>query len=537
MIKGEQIDVQLPEYINLGSYYLDVNLALGRADMAALHYKGQVYSFLDLWRLTNRVGNVLKAVGVEPENRVLLILEDTPEWAAAWLATMKLGAVGTHAYTYLHTKDYRHLLELVRPKVVVVGSNALERVREARRGLAYPKALLVSGEAVGGLQEGEFVLREMIESSDAELSVVRTHRDDIAFWNFSGGTTGQPKGVPHTHRDGVLAYETFNHILGYGPDDIVLRVPKLFFHYARDLGFLFPLRAGASIVLCDEKSTAPRIFELVAQYRPSVLINVPTMMRAMIQTPAEQRADLHCVRRCMSSGELLSAELNAEWVETFGSEVVNRFGSAESGMGYLCNRPGAVRPGSSGSVTPLAEVKIIANDGTEVEKGTTGLLLVHCDAAAQYYVRNHEKSKATFLGDGWINTGDLFFQDDDDYFWYVGRANDMVKVSGVWIAPPDIEKALATHDEVLECAVLSVAGRDGLTLIKAFVVLRHGITPTSGRAEGLRRFCQELQGPHKAPRLIEFMDELPKTGQGKIDRRLLREQGADSQTVSQDRKD
>ena len=525
MIKGDQIDVQLPEEINLGSYYLDGNLTVGHADKAALHCKGQIYSFLDLWRMTNRVGNVLKVLGVEPENRVLLILEDSPDWAAAWLAIMKLGAVGTHAYTYLHANDYRYLLELVRPKVVVVGANVLERVREASQGLVYPKALLVAGEAAGRLQEGEFLLRELAESAEVELTAARTHRDDIAFWNFSGGTTGRPKGVPHMHRDGVLAYESFNHILGYRPDDIVLRVPKLFFHYARDLGFLFPLRAGASVVLFEEKTTAPRIFELIDQYRPSVLINVPTMMRAMIQTPAEQHTDLSCLRCCVSSGEMLSAELYSEWVKTFGGEVINRVGSAESAMGYLSNRPSRVVPGSSGTVAPLAEVKLVDEHGAEVPRGQVGLLMVRCDAAAQFYVRDHEKSKATFIGDEWINTGDLFYQNEEDYFWYVGRSNEMVKVSGVWVSPVDIEKGLQSHHLVKECAVLGFTDQYGLAKVKAFVVRANGMPAAAELFEDLRRYCKEAMGPHKCPGVIEFMNELPKTGQGKIDRRLLRQRG------------
>ena len=249
MVKGEHIEFSLPEKLNLGCYYLDVNLELGRDDKIAIYHRDRTYSFLDLWRLTNKVGNVLKALGVEPENRVLLILEDSPEWVAAWLATMKVGAVGTHAYTYLMPHDYSHLLDLVRPKVVVVDGVTLGRVREGAENLKYPKALLVAGENAHDLRDGEFSLGAMIESADEHLDVEPTHRDDLAFWNFSGGTTGKPKGVPHMHRDGVIAYESFNHIFSYATDDIVLRVPKLFFHYSRDLGLLFPFNySGISVV-------------------------------------------------------------------------------------------------------------------------------------------------------------------------------------------------------------------------------------------------------------------------------------------------
>jgi benzoate-CoA ligase family protein len=523
MVKGEHIEFSLPEKLNLGSHFLDVNLELGRGDKTAIYYKDKTYSFLDLWLLTNKVGNVLKELGVEPENRVLLILEDSPEWVATWLATMKVAGVGTHAYTYLNPHDYEHLLNLVRPKVVVVDKTTLGRVREACENLRCPKAFLVAGESVPDLREGEFSLRGMIESADERLEVEPTHREDIAFWNFSGGTTGKPKGVPHMHRDSVASYESFNYVLSYTSDDIVLRVPKLFFHYARDNGMLFALRSGAAVVLFEERTTAAVVFELIRKYRVTVLLNVPSMMRAMIQTPEQERADLSCLRRCMSSGELLSPQLYEEWVNTFGIEVIDRFGSAESGMGYLCNRPGAVVPGSSGTVTPLSEVKLVDDEGQEVPRGQPGLLMTRSDAAARYYVREREKSKTTFPGDGWINTGDLFMQDEKDYFWYVGRADEMVKVSGVWVSPLEIELCLQKYPIVKEAVALGIKDKDGLIKIKAFVAMRDGAKVLEEMPDELKRFCKERLAPHKFPSAIEIMDELPKTGQGKIDRRLLRE--------------
>lgn len=522
MVKGEQFELSIPENLNLGCYFLDSNLELGRGDRTAIYCKDRTYSFLDLWRLTNKLGNVLRAMGVEPDNRVLLIFEDSPEWVAAWLATMKVGAVGTHAYTYLTADDYLGLIELVRPKVVIVDQVTLGRVREAAAQLKYPKALLVAG-ATGQLGDGEFSLHQMIESADEELEVEPTHRDDIAFWNFSGGTTGKPKAVPHKHRDGVVCFESFNRVLPYTSNDVVLRVPKLFFHYSRDLGLLFPLRSGAAVVLFEERTTAALTFELMSKYKPTVLINVPTMMRTMIQTPVDERADMSSIRRCMSSGELLSAQLYGEWLNAFGSEVVNRFGSAESGMGYLCNRPGAVVPGSSGVVTPLAEVKLVNEEGAEVATGQPGVLMVRSDASGQYYVREHEKSMATFPGNGWVNTGDLFVQDENDYFWYHGRADDMVKVSGVWVAPLEIERGLQACPGVKECAALGVKDTDGLVKIKAFVVPTQWPKSLADMLDELKTFCHGKLAPHKFPRSIELMDELPKTGQGKIDRRRLRE--------------
>lgn len=523
MIRGEQFEVPLPERINIGSYYLDGNLEQGRGDKTAIYCKDRTYSFLDLWRLTNRIGNVLKELGVEPENRVLLILEDSPEWLATWLAAMKIGAVSTNAYTFLNPRDYEYLLLLVRPKVVVVDGTTREKLSEASRNLKVPKAFLVAGEGAGDLKKREFSLDRMIQTADDRLEVEPTHRDDTAYWNFSSGTTGNPKAVPHLHRDPVFSFESMSHYLGFTPDDVILRVPKLFFHYSREASF-FALRSGAAVVVSDERTTAPLIFELARKYRPTVLINVPTMMRAMIQTPEHERADLSCLHYNMSSGELLSPQLYEEWVKTFGVEVIDRMGSAETGMAYLSNRLGAVVPGSSGVITPLMEIKLVDGDGLEVPQGQPGVLMARGGACGRYYVREHEKSSTTFPGDQWVYTGDVFVQDEKNFFWYVGRADEMVKVSGVWVAPLEIERTLQQCQSVKECAVLGVKDKDALTKVKAFVVLKDAgeVSPDEAQSE-LKRFCKEKLAPHKHPRAIEFVKELPKTGQGKIDRRLLRE--------------
>ena len=523
MIKGDPLEFCIPENLNLGSYFLDVNLEQGRGERTALYCGDRTCTFRELWRLTNRMGNVLKRLGVEPENRVLLVLEDSPEWAAAWLATMKVGAVGTHAYTYLKPQDYEYLVNLVRPKVVVADGITLENVREGIRSSRYPKALLVADDSLPRLGERECSLEAMLKSASEALEAEPTHRDDLAFWNFSGGTTGKPKGVPHMHRDGVICYEAWNHAFSYCPEDVVLKIPKLFFHYARDIGCLFPLRNGASIVLFRGKATAAGVFRLIAKHRPTMLINVPTMMRSMIQTPEKERSDLGSLRYCISSGELLPAALHEEWLRTFGTEVINRYGSAESGMGMLENRPGVAMPGSSGRVTPSVEIRLVDSEGREVPKGQPGTLLAHCASAGRYYVREHEKSKLTFLGDGWVNTGDLFSQDENGYFWNLGRADDMVKVSGVWVSPLETEHVLQKCPALRDCAVLGVEDEDGLTKLKAFVALAPGGKPSPAMQEELKRFCRERMAPHKIPRSIEFLDELPKTGSGKIDRRRLRE--------------
>ncbi|MDP6842464.1 MAG: AMP-binding protein, partial [Rhodospirillales bacterium] len=432
MIKGETFDFTIPEDLNLGSFILDINLEEGRGAKTALYHGDDIYTFDDLWRLTNRMGNVLRELGVEPENRVMLVLGDSPAWVAAWIATMKIGGVGTHAYTYLNTHDYEYLLELVRPKVTIVDGATLARVREAMQGRRRRTALLVAGRVEVELGPGEFALEEMLAAASDELDPEPTHCNDLAFWNFSSGTTGKPKGVPHKHRDGYVSYLSSDRVLQYQADDIVLRVPKLFFHYSRD-NLFFSLRKGAASVVFEERSSTEGVFDLIAKTKPTVLVNVPSMMRAMIQTPKEQRPDMSSLRRIMSSGEPLTAQLYQEWLDDFGIEAVNRFGSAEATLGYLSNMSGAVMPGSSGKVAPLVTLRLVDDEGNDVERGEPGILLVHSEASGIYYEREHEKSLETFPGGGWVNTGDIFTQDDEDYFWYVSRADDMLKISGVWV--------------------------------------------------------------------------------------------------------
>jgi benzoate-CoA ligase family protein len=531
-IRGPEIDVVIPENLNLTTYYLDENIIRRRGDRVAVYYRDETYTFNDLCCLTNRVGNVLRELGVGFEDRVLLILQDSPEWVAGWFATMKIGGVATHAYTYLLPSDYEYFLNYVRPKVVIVDQTTLGQVREAARGSIHPMKILVSGETLPQLEKIEYSLKELLKNASSVLDAAPTKKDDLALWNFSGGTTGKSKGVPHLHHDGIPAFESYQYFVHYTPDDIVYPVPKLFFHYARDLGMNWPLRAGSSVVLWPERSTVESVFECLFKYKPTIMLNVPTMMRAMLQSPLVKDADLSFVRLCVSSGEALSAQLYKEFTEAFGVEVVNSIGSAETALAYFFDRPGEVVPGAAGRVPPLVEIKLVDDDGREVGKGETGILHVRSDASGSYYHLEHEKTKKTFLGDDWINTNDLFREDENGSFWYEGRADNLIKVSGVYVSPLEIEKCLETHPAVRETVVLGIKDRDGLTKTTAFVALNQGYDATEGMAEQLKAFCKKKMAPFKSPRTVEFMKELPKTGQGKIDKRHLLERSRSPQEGS-----
>jgi acyl-coenzyme A synthetase/AMP-(fatty) acid ligase len=416
-------------------------------------------------------------------------------------------------------------MNYVRPKIVIADGSTIAKVREGAVGSAYPKAILVADAESVKLKGREQDLNALLDAADFQLETAPTTRNDLALWNFSGGTTGKPKGVPHMHHDMVVGFESFKDSVKYRPDDIVLRVPKLFFHYSRDLGMDYALRAGASVALYAERSTAEIVFQMIEKYKPTVLLNVPTMMRAMLQTPKEKRCDMSSLRLCLASGEQMSAELYKEYTETFGVEVVNTIGSAETYLGYFGDYPGEVVPGSAGKLFPLVEIKILDQDGKEVQKGETGVLWVRSEASGWCYHLDHEKTKNTFLGHDWVNTNDLFSEDEKGYFWYKGRADDLIKVSGIYVAPMEIEKCLEGHEAVKECVVLGLKDEDGLVKAKAFIGLKKGFEGSEELKEEIQNFCRKKMASYKAPRAIEFFPELPKTGQGKIDKRQLRERG------------
>ncbi len=521
MTRGPELRITLPEQLNLTHWYLDENLAAGRGDKTAVYCRDEKYTFNDLCTLANQVGNVLKEFGVGFEDRVLLVLQDTPEWLAGWYGTMKIGGVATHAYTYLLPSDYEYFVNYVRPKVVIVDTTTLERVRQGMRGSTFHRAILVAGHDLPTLDEGEYSLSELITEASSVLETAPTTKNDLALWNFSGGTTGKSKGVPHMHHDGVIGFESFQYTIHYTPDDIVFRVPKLFFHYARDLGMNWPIRAGAAVALYPDRSTVESVFECLYKYRPTVLLNVPTMMRAMLQSPLAKEADLSFLRICISSGELLSGQLYTEFKDTFGVEILNSVGSAETYLGYFMDAPGKVKPGSSGKVQPGVEVKLVDAEGNEVPRGESGILYVRSEASGAYYHLEHDKTKKTFVGNDWVNTNDLFKEDSDGYFWYEGRADDLIKVSGVYVAPLEIEKCLEEHEAVRECTVLGIKDADGLAKTKAFIVLSDAFQPSDNLSEELKEHCRKKMAPFKAPRFIQFLAELPKTGQGKIDKKQL----------------
>lgn len=510
--------------LNVTSYFLDENIKQGRGERIALYHKDQCYSYNDIFHLTNRVGNTLKNMGVEPENRVYLVLNDSPEFVAGFYGTIKIGAVATYAYTFLKPKDYEGELNLIRPKVVIADESVIDNLREAAKNSRYPKSFLVLGKPPSELREKEFDFKTMIRDSSEELEAEATSEDDIALWKFSGGTTGLRKAVPHRHYDTVFAYESYNQIINYQQDDKVLSVPKMFFGYGRDGTIVFPFRVGASAVLFPERFRPEKIFELIGKHRPTILVQVPTAMRSILQTLKDSRQDFSSIRLCTSGGEALSAELYNEWKQNTGCEVLDGIGSAEMYYMYISNRLNDIRPGTLGKAAPGFEAKIVDEDGNELPDGEIGILAAKGESSGIEYYHLRERSQSTFRGQ-LVYTDDLFSKDEEGYFRFEGRRDDLIKVSGVFVSPFEIEKCIETHHEVAECAVVGIEDDDGLVKSKAFVVMKEGITPSAGKGDNIGKFCKEKLSPYKFPRYVEFLEELPKTGLGKVDRARLKVRG------------
>ncbi|HYP53029.1 MAG TPA: benzoate-CoA ligase family protein [Pyrinomonadaceae bacterium] len=512
------MNIEFPERFNMAEYFLYHNLEEGREGKTCLYYGDEQYTYGEACRMSNRAGNAMRELGVGVEDRVLLVLPDCPEFVWAWFGAARVGAVITMVNPLLPADDYRYYLEYTRARVAVIHESLLGNFAEAAKDARYLRHVLVVGR-----ERGEFLsFAEAVAAMPDALTPADTHRDDPAIWLFTSGSTGHPKGAVHLQHDLPFNTECYaKRVLGVGPNDLTVSVPKLFFGYATGTNLLFPFASGGATALFSERSTPEKLFEVIERYRPTILTSVPTMINAMLNAEGAPARDLSGLRMCLSAGEALPVELYERWVKTFGVEILDGIGSAEMFHIYITNRPGDVKPGSLGRIVEGYEAEIIDGDGLPVKTGEMGTLRVRGDSAALCYWQAHEKSKATFAGD-WCTTGDQFHCDAEGYFWYHGRTDDMLKVSGIFVAPSEIENCLLQHQAVLECAVVGPDGGDGLVKPKAFVVLREGRAATREMEQHIKDFVKTKLAPYKYPRWIEFVPSLPKNDRGKIDRKLLR---------------
>jgi benzoate-CoA ligase family protein len=504
-----------PETFNIADYFLGARVREGKAARSALLTDDRTLSYHDVQALANRFGHVLRGAGVEPEQRVLIALPDGPEFVAALFGALKIGAVVVMVNPGLKTDAIELLYGYTRATVAVIHRDGGGEFRTAARDVPTLKQLLVVG-------EGEF--EDRLDRAPEELDIFPTHRDDPAIWLFSGGTTGRPKAVVQPHASFANTTECYaKRALRYSQEDITLSVPKLFFGYATGSNLFFPFSVGGSSILFPERCTADVLFEKIARFRPTILVNVPTMINQMMSHPEAGRQDLSCLRLCTTAGEPLPVELHRRWNETFGVELLDGLGTAEMWHIFLSNLPGHVAPGTLGTTVPGFEVKVCDEEGRALADGEVGRLWVRGNSRAIGYWQLMESTRRVFRGE-WVVTDDLIRRGADGTFTYCGRADEMLKVSGKWCSPQEVESCLLQHPAVQEVAVIGIVDERGLTKPHAFVVARGSKGGDAGDnlGEELKAFVRERLEPYKHPREVIFLDALPRTHLGKVDRARLK---------------
>ena len=505
---------------NATTLFVDRHEKEGRGDKVAIYYEDQEITYREVREKVNQTGNALKELGIGLEDRVLLLLLDCPEFAYSFFGVMKIGAIPIPTNTMLKPADYQYILNDSRAKVVMVSVELLGSILEIRSDLRFLRHIIVVGKQANNC----FCFNDFISGKSTQLEPEETTKDDPAFWLYSSGTTGFPKGTVHLHHD--MAYSSENYakqVLEIDENDRTFSVARLFFAYGLGNGLYFSFYVGASTILSPHRPTPEHVYEVITKYKPTLFFGVPTSYTAMLQVEgAKEKYDLSSIRYCVSAGEALPRVIFERWLEKFNLEILDGIGSTEILHIFISNLPGQVRPGSTGKVVPGYEAKIVDPDGNVQPVNEPGILMIKGDSTAAYYWNKHAKSKIAFQGD-WMYTGDQYYQDEDGYFWYNGRGDDMIKAGGIWVSPIEVENSLMEHPSVLETGVVGSSDDDGLIKPKAFVVLKDGYKDSPELAKELSMFVKNKIAPYKFPRWIEFVPELPKTATGKIQRFKLRQ--------------
>ncbi len=492
------LSFDLPEQYNAARLLWD-NLP-ARADSIAIYHEGGNSTYAELVRQAAQFGHAMRA-HAEPGDRVLLFMEDEPAYPAAIMGALRAGLVPMMINT-LSTPDLiAFYLEDSAARVVMCSDGFRDRFADC----AVP---VLTPDAARGMPD--------------TLDEYPTRRSDMAFWMYSSGSTGRPKGIVHKHEDPAYTAATYSAgVLGLGPDDICFSVPKIFFAYGFGNSVTFPFAVGAASVLLSGRPTPARVFETVDRFRPTAFFGLPTLYTALLNDPAADGADMSSVRLCLSAAEILSEDIASAWLHRFGMPVIEGLGSTEMLHIYLSNTATEQTPGSAGRVVAGYDVRLVDPDGAEVHGAGQGVMHVRGRSAAQYYWNRPDKTAETMI-DGWINTGDRFVRDADGRFFFKGRADDLVKVSGQWVWPMEVELALNEHPQVMESCVLAVPMADGRTTLCAWVAVKSGSVGDDRLRAALVSHAKAELLPHKYPRHIEFLANLPKTGTDKIDRQTLR---------------
>jgi benzoate-CoA ligase family protein len=525
--------LDIPSSFNAATHFIDRHISEARDQKVAFECGDERVTYRQLYERVNQAGNLLRTLGVRREERVALLLLDTPDFAYCFFGGIKIGAVPVPLNTLLKPAEYEYMLNDSRARIAIVSEELLPQINAIpRANLEYLETIIVSRSVASRSEapsakvgEGVLSLQTSLAGSSTDLAAANTSKDEPAFWLYSSGSTGFPKGCVHLHHDMVVCAEQYaKAVLGIQENDRFFSVAKLFFAYGLGNGLYFPLAVGATGILWPGSPSPQNIFSVIERHKPTLFFSVPSNYSTLLSFRRESGPEfnLSSIRWAVSAGEALPAPLYHRFKERFGVEVLDAIGSTEALHMFIANRPGAVKPGSSGELIPGYEARIVDEHDNPVPDGTIGNLLIKGDAVCSCYWNQHEKSKQTIQGH-WLRTGDKYYRDPDGYYWYVGRSDDMMKVKGMWVSPIEIESALMEHSSVQEAAVVGFA--DGNELIKpaAYVVLKLGEQGSTAKGKELMEHLMSRLAAHKCPRMIEFVEQLPKTATGKIQRFKLRE--------------
>jgi benzoate-CoA ligase len=499
------------------STLLDTALEAGRADEIALITEDGTVTYSELARMVAAMGSYLNGLGVQREQRVLMLLDDSAAFHATFLGAMRIGAVPVPVNPMDRLDNHVYYLEDSYAKVLVIEA-ALMPSLEAMLTVRPDVQVVVVGGEVGRHTQFDYI----VEDGDDLRAPVDTHPDDMAFWLYSSGSTGRPKGVVHSHRNiGVTADTYARNVLRIGPDEVCYSTTKLFHAYGLGNSLSFPMSVGAAAVLVRGRSAPGRIFETIEQRHPTLFFSVPALYAAMVRAPGAGDTDFSSIRACVSAAEPLPAAVNSRWQDITGVPILDGIGSTEMLHIYCSSTLDDLNPGTSGRPVPGYRLRIVDERGADVPRGEAGDMMVRGDSCASFYWHQREKTRQCMRGE-WFYTGDRYVENEDGCFVYQGRADDMIKVGGLWVSPADVEGCLVRHPAVSEAAVIGVQ-IDDVSRIKAFVICPDGVSDQALLTEELRAWCKEHLRRYEYPHVVAFVDDFPRTATGKIQRFKLRE--------------
>ena len=508
----------LPEHYNCVDI-LEHNLA-ERPDKIALYSVEREMTFRQVSQEVNQAGNALKKLGVRIGDCVALISLDLPEWVTSFFGILKVGGVAVGMSTTLTPREYAYMLDDCRARILIVSESLLPQIQKITAERQFLEHVVVIGQPA---RKSDLAYVDWIKGESTELSTAPTHRDDFCTLNYTSGTTGNPKGIPHAHKDMPISSQLYTvNKLGLTENDRTFSVARLFFTYGLGVTLFSSWHVGASTVLCSKPPrVATNVLETIDRFKPTFLFSVPTAYASLLAVEGFERYDLSSLRMCVAAGEALPVPVWHSWKEKTGLKIVESMGTTEAFALFLSNDPNDPHCDTTGKVVEGFELKIMDENGQEVRPGEIGDLFVKGETFSLFYLHQYQRTQYYFRGE-WLYTGDKFYADEEGFYHYAGRADDMLKVGGIWVSPVEIEHTLRTHEAVFECCVMGYPDRDELIKPKAFIGLRKGYTPSEELGNQLIEHCKANMAAYKRPRWIEFMSELPKTATGKIQRSALR---------------